>query len=135
MVTERVSDGPDHLAREMTMFVRDADGRYRREFERHDNVLVDVGVVAPAVLEPIGFDVEVGTRFGGETKGFFDGSNPRMQILLDTTKKVPEGYGTTMFPESYVLDREGRVRYRFVGDRQWNSETMLRFFRGVMAEL
>lgn len=66
MVVERASDGPEHFARLMTMFVQEPDGRYRREFERHDNVLVDVeGVVRP-LLESEGLSVEVGTSFGAE---------------------------------------------------------------------
>lgn len=66
MVTERASDGPDHFARLMTIFTREPDGRYRRDFERHDNVLVDVeGVVRP-LLEGRGLDVWIGMSFGDE---------------------------------------------------------------------
>ena len=67
LVLERVSDGPAHFARVMTVFTREDDGRYRREHERHDNVLVDVpGVVGP-LLEAEGLEVEVGRSFGSET--------------------------------------------------------------------
>jgi hypothetical protein len=67
MIMERASDGPGHYARLMTIFVREADGRYRTEFERHDNVLVDVeGVVCP-LLEAEGLEVEIGPSFGSET--------------------------------------------------------------------
>lgn len=67
MVTERASDAPDHYARLMTMFVREPDGRYRREFERHDNVLVDVEAVVRPLLEGEGLEVDIGTSFGDET--------------------------------------------------------------------
>jgi len=66
LVVEHVSDGPSHLAREHTIFVREADGRYRREFERHDNVLVDVSAVAGRVLGSEGLVVEVSDSFGDE---------------------------------------------------------------------
>lgn len=67
LVLERVSDGPDHFARVQTIFVRQADGRYTREVERHDNVLVDVeGLVRP-LLEGAGLRVEIGTSFGDES--------------------------------------------------------------------
>ena len=66
MFMERVSDGPTHLARSMTVFSEEPDGRYRREHERHDNVLIDVpGVVRP-LLEAEGLQVEVGLSFGDE---------------------------------------------------------------------
>ena len=51
----------------MTTFVREDDGRYRREHERHDNVLVDVPRVVPPLLEAEGLDVTVGPSFGEET--------------------------------------------------------------------
>ncbi len=64
---ERVSDGPTHFARVQTVFVKEEDGRYRREHERHDNVLVDVPGVVPPLLESEGLDVSVGLSFGTET--------------------------------------------------------------------
>ena len=39
------------------VFVREDDGRYRREHERHDNVLIDVPGVVPPLLEAEGLDV------------------------------------------------------------------------------
>ena len=67
MITERRSDGPEHFARDMTIFTRRPDGTYDREVERHDNVLVDVeGVVRP-LLEAEGLAVYIGPSFGAET--------------------------------------------------------------------
>ena len=67
MVLERASDGPEHFARLMTIFVREPDGRYRREFERHDNALVDVEAHVRPLLEREGLEVEIGLSFGTET--------------------------------------------------------------------
>ena len=67
MFMERVSDGPTHFARVMTVFMREDDGRYRRELERHDNVLIDVPSVVPPRLRAEGLEVEVGLSFGTET--------------------------------------------------------------------
>jgi SAM-dependent methyltransferase len=67
MFMERESDGPTHFARVMTTFIKEEDGRYRREHERHDNVLIDVRGVVPALLADEGLDVEVGSSFGDET--------------------------------------------------------------------
>ncbi len=67
MFMERVSDGPTHFARSMTIFLGEADGRYRREHERHDNVLIDVPEVVPPLLEAEGLDVRLGRSFGDET--------------------------------------------------------------------
>ena len=67
MFMERLSDGPTHFARSMTTFVQEDDGRYRREHERHDNVLIDVPGVVPPLLEAEGLEVEVARSFGDET--------------------------------------------------------------------
>lgn len=67
LVIERVSDRPDHFARDQTIFVQEADGRYRRERERHDNVLIDVHAVVRPLLEAEGLAVEVRKSFGTET--------------------------------------------------------------------
>jgi len=53
------------FVREITTFVRDADGAWRRDDERHENVLVDTSQV-PALLAPLGLEVTVSTSFGDE---------------------------------------------------------------------
>lgn len=55
----------DRFVREITTFVRDQDGSWRRDDERHENVLVDASQVA-ALLESHGVDVVVGASFGVE---------------------------------------------------------------------
>lgn len=67
LLIDRVSDGPDHFARLHTVFVREPDGRYRREFERHDNVLIDVNAVVPPLLAAEGMEVSISPSFGSET--------------------------------------------------------------------
>ncbi len=67
LVIERISDAPDHFARVQTTFVREDDGRYRRDLERHDNVLIDVHAVVPPLLEAEGLEVEIRRSFGTET--------------------------------------------------------------------
>ncbi|MCA9665637.1 MAG: TlpA family protein disulfide reductase [Myxococcales bacterium] len=44
-----------------------------------------------------------------------------LPILYDKSKKVPRSYGTLKFPESYLIDGSGVVRYRFVNKRNWES--------------
>ncbi len=49
-----------------------------------------------------------------------------LPLLLDTSKKVPESYGTSKYPETFLIDREGVVRYKFVWKRDWAGEDALR---------
>jgi SAM-dependent methyltransferase len=56
---------PSRFVREMTTFVRADDGTWRRDDERHDNVLVDTSRV-PGLLAEHGFDATVRAAFGDE---------------------------------------------------------------------
>jgi thiol-disulfide isomerase/thioredoxin len=50
------------------------------------------------------------------------------QVALDEGAKVSRTYGTTKFPESYLVDRDGKLRLKFVGPRNWmdpNVSTLL----------
>jgi SAM-dependent methyltransferase len=57
---------PDRFVRKMTTFVRTDDGSWRRDEERHENVLIDTARV-PALLADHGVEVTVGAAFGDET--------------------------------------------------------------------
>jgi hypothetical protein len=51
--------------REITVFVRDKDGSWRRDDERHDNVLIDTPRI-PALFADRGIEVSVRRAFGTE---------------------------------------------------------------------
>lgn len=65
MITRFSTPAPDRFVREMTTFVRNRDGSWRRDDERHDNVLIDTAQV-PAILTRHGLESEVRDTFGGE---------------------------------------------------------------------
>jgi peroxiredoxin len=53
-----------------------------------------------------------------DVRSFFrQGTN--LTVLLDAEKSVPPRYGTEKFPESFLVDRDGRLRYHVVSDRNW----------------
>ena len=56
---------PNKFRRDMTTFLRNDDGSWRRSEERHDNVLVDTSTI-PALLEPFGVIAEIKPAFGSE---------------------------------------------------------------------
>jgi SAM-dependent methyltransferase len=66
LVTRFSTPSPDRYIREMAMFTRNDDGSWRRDDERHDNVLVDTSRV-PELLAAYGVNATVRTSFGGET--------------------------------------------------------------------
>jgi len=42
-------------------------------------------------------------------------------VLLDSERVVSGLYGTYRFPETYIIDRSGIVRYKAIGPRDWTS--------------
>jgi peroxiredoxin len=46
-----------------------------------------------------------------------------MTVLLDKERKVAQAYGTEKFPESFLIDRDGNIRYFIVSERQeWHTQ-------------
>jgi SAM-dependent methyltransferase len=66
IVTEFSTPTPDRFIRQMASFIREDDGSWRRDDERHDNILIDTGLV-PGLLAHQGVEVTVGSSFGTET--------------------------------------------------------------------
>jgi peroxiredoxin len=49
-----------------------------------------------------------------------------LRVLFDPDQKVTKGiFGTTRYPETFLLDKERRIRARFDGKREWHSPEML----------
>jgi thiol-disulfide isomerase/thioredoxin len=51
---------------------------------------------------------------------FFAKGTP-LEILLDTARDTPRRYGTEKFPESFLVDKDGNVRYYVISDRDWST--------------
>ncbi len=65
LITEFSVPDRQHFVRDMTIFLPNDDGSWRRSHERHDNVLVDTGSV-PELLGRQGIEALVGDSFGTE---------------------------------------------------------------------
>jgi thiol-disulfide isomerase/thioredoxin len=68
------------------------------------------------------YDVEVlavSVDDGWEPVEKFLGKNTPFRVALDQGAKVSQVYGTTKFPESYLVDRDGKARLKFIGPRNW----------------
>ncbi len=46
----------------------------------------------------------------------------RLNVLFDPDKSIVRGkYGTRLYPETWLIDRDGVIRYRVDGARNWGS--------------
>ncbi len=56
----------------------------------------------------------------------FGDAPPPFEILFDPdTKVVQDKFGTTLYPETWILDKHGVIRARFDGPRRWSSAVAL----------
>jgi hypothetical protein len=67
IITERSSPSQDTFVRQMTVFLRNEDRSWRRDDERHENILIDTSLV-PELLAKHGVRATVETSFGGEVQ-------------------------------------------------------------------
>lgn len=65
IVTEFSLPSPDRFVRQMATFVKNEDGSWRRDDERHDNVLIETSSV-PELLSRHGVRADIGEAFGNE---------------------------------------------------------------------
>ena len=65
LITDYSIPRPDQFVRQMAIFTRNPDGSWRRDDERHDNVLLDTSTLPP-LLAQHGVQAEVRRAFGDE---------------------------------------------------------------------
>ncbi len=57
---------------------------------------------------------------------FLKDNNIIFPTFRDPTKKAKEMYGTVMIPETYLIDRDGRLVRKIVGAQDWQSPEIMR---------
>jgi peroxiredoxin len=56
------------------------------------------------------------------------GEQPPFQVLFDPDSNiVKDRYGTHLFPETWFIDKQGIIRARFDGARQWNDPLVVNY--------
>ena len=54
--------------------------------------------------------------------------------VRDPQQQVNTVYGTSQFPETYIIDKAGRIRRKFIGPQNWTSPDILDYLRHLAAE-
>jgi cytochrome c biogenesis protein CcmG/thiol:disulfide interchange protein DsbE len=52
----------------------------------------------------------------------------------EPTRKLALDYGTSRFPDTYVIDRHGKILRKFFSSQQWDSPDMLAYFDAVLGQ-
>ncbi len=69
---------------------------------------------------------------GGKLRAFADSLGLSFTILHDPTGEISTTYQASGVPESYVLDREGRIAERIRGPREWDEPRAVEMIRGFL---
>ncbi|MCZ7619499.1 MAG: TlpA family protein disulfide reductase [Myxococcota bacterium] len=56
-----------------------------------------------------------------EVEAFQERLGVTFPILLDPAKRVSASYQSYRFPESFLIDSEGRILARYIGPRDWDA--------------
>jgi peroxiredoxin len=54
-------------------------------------------------------------------RGWVDGQELTFPVLLDPRAQVAHDYGVSGYPETFVIDRNGRVVHHHIGFRDWSE--------------
>jgi thiol-disulfide isomerase/thioredoxin len=57
-----------------------------------------------------------------------------LPVLLDTRKETFNAWGASVLPTSFLLDKQGRIRYRVQGDIEWESEKVIALIEALINE-
>jgi len=52
----------------------------------------------------------------------------------DPSKKIPTSYGTFMYPETYIVDRAGRIARKVIGPQQWDRPETVAYLKQLLAQ-
>lgn len=59
---------------------------------------------------------------------------PETRALMDRDGQVTEAWAPRGLPATYLVDRDGRVRYQALGGRPWDEAAYLDFLRSLLKE-
>lgn len=62
------------------------------------------------------------------------GTDPTFPILFDRDSKIAEAYKVAGLPTTYLLDKQGKIRYRAVGGREFDHPEVEKLIQALMAE-
>ncbi|MGE5569616.1 MAG: TlpA family protein disulfide reductase [Rhodospirillales bacterium] len=66
-------------------------------------------------------------------ENFLSKVNVAFQTARDPESRISTEYGTFKYPETYIINREGRVVEKIIGAANWTDEAMLARVRALLA--
>ncbi len=69
----------------------------------------------------------------GAYRNFLSKVNVAFQTARDPESRISTEYGTSKYPETYIINRDGRVVEKIIGPTNWTDEAMLARVKGLLA--
>jgi peroxiredoxin len=63
---------------------------------------------------------------------FMANLRPSFETALDPAADISASYGTYKYPETYVIDSQGRVRQKHIGPRDWSDPEILKSIAALL---
>jgi peroxiredoxin len=77
--------------------------------------------------------VSVDEGGAGSVVPFMQKNRLSVPVYYDPDRSTAGRYGTYKFPETYIIDRQGIVRYKVIGSRDWSDPEAVRVLRDLLA--
>jgi len=58
----------------------------------------------------------------------------KLPVLLDTSKRAFEDWNIEILPSSFLIDKQGRLRYRVRGNPGWHEKQTLGIIQSLLDE-
>lgn len=65
---------------------------------------------------------------------FLTANHVNFPTYRDTTKKIATDYGTRMYPETYLIDRQGKISRKIIGPQAWDEGDMLLYVQSLLIQ-
>ena len=73
-------------------------------------------------------------RDAGELASFVREHQIPFLVLHDPDSQVSQQYGVFKYPETFLIDRRGVIRYHLIGAVDWMSKEVLNVVESLLAE-
>jgi len=73
-------------------------------------------------------------RDAGDLAAFAREYDLPFTVLHDADSAISHSYGVYRYPESFLIDRQGYVRYHLVGAVEWMSDSIIKGIEGLLNE-
>ena len=71
---------------------------------------------------------------GAAYEKFLQDHNIHFPTYRDPSKQISSAYGTFMYPETYIIDRQGRITRKIIGPQDWSRPETVAYLEGLLSK-